>query len=103
MKRWRTNGAAARCLVVAALAILLAAGWLHEVRAEPNAPTFSRTALEQIGNYIRNEVTTSKIPGAVLLIHQHGTPVYLQRFAVRDPPPGQPLPSLPFFPPHPSP
>jgi len=37
MKRWRTNGAAGRCLVVAALAILLAAGWLHEVRAEPKA------------------------------------------------------------------
>ena len=75
MKRWRTDGAAGRCLAAAALAILLAAGWLHEVRAEPNAPTFSRAALEQIGDYVRNEVTTGKIPGAVLLIQQHGKPV----------------------------
>src|SRR5882724_3092080 len=94
MKRWRTNGAAGRCLVVAALAILLAAGWLHEVRAEPNAPnapTFSRAALEQIGDYVRNEVTTGKVPGAVLLIQQHGKPVYLQSFGVRDPATGQPM------------
>jgi len=91
MKRWRTNGAAGRCLVVAALAILLAAGWLHEVRAEPNAPTFSRAALEQIGDYVRNEVTTGKIPGAVLLIQQHGKPVYLQSFGVRGPATGQPM------------
>jgi CubicO group peptidase (beta-lactamase class C family) len=91
MKHWRTNGAAGRCLVAAALAILLAAGWLHEVRAEPNAPTFSRAALEQIGDYVRNEVTTGKIPGAVLLIQQHGKPVYLQSFGVRDPAIGQPM------------
>jgi len=90
MKRSRTNGAAGRYLV-AALAILLAAGWLHEVRTEPNAPTFSRAALEQIGDYVRNEVTTGKIPGAVLLIQQHGKPVYLQSFGVRDPATGQPM------------
>src|ERR1700682_4357095 len=91
MKRWRTNGAAGRCLVVAALAVLLAAGWMHEVRAEPNAPAFSRAALEQIGDYVRNEVTTGKIPGAVLLIQQHGKPVYLQSFGVRAPATGQPM------------
>ena len=90
MKRWRTNGAAGRCLVVAALAILPAAGWLHEVRAEPkapDAPTFSRAALDRIGDYVRNEITTGKIPGAVLLIQQHGKPVYLESFGVRDPRP----------------
>ena len=94
MKRWRTNGAAGRCLVVAALAILVAAGWQHDVRAEPkapNAPTFSRAALDRIGDELRNEVTTGKIPGAVLLIQQHGKPVYLQSFGVRDPATGQPM------------
>src|SRR5438046_1551562 len=81
MKRWRTNGAAGRYLVV--LAILLAAGWLHAVRAEPkapNAPTFSRATLDRIGDEVRNEVATGKIPGAILLIQQHGKPVYLENF-----------------------
>ena len=94
MKRWRTDGAAGRCLVVAALAILLAAGWPHEVRAEPkapDAPTFSRAALDRIGDDVRNEVTTGKIPGAILLIQQHGKPVYFESFGVRDPATGQPM------------
>ena len=94
MKRWRTNGAAGRRLVVAALAIFLAAGWPHEVRAEPkapDAPTFSRAALDRIGDYVRNEVTTGKIPGAILLIQQHGKPVYFESFGVRDPATGQPM------------
>src|SRR5436853_399358 len=92
MKRWRTNGAAGRYLVV--LAILLAAGWLHAVRAEPkapNAPTFSRAALDRIGDEVRNEVTTGKIPGAILLIQQHGKPVDLESFGVRDPASSQPM------------
>ncbi len=76
------------------LAILLAAGWLHEVRAEPkapNAPTFSRAALDRIGNEIRNEITTGKIPGAIMLIQQHGKPVYFESFGVRNPATGQPM------------
>jgi CubicO group peptidase (beta-lactamase class C family) len=92
MKRWRTNGAAGRYLVV--LAILQAAGWLHAVRAEPkapNAPTFSRAALDRIGDEVRNEVATGKIPGAILLIQQHGKPVYFENFGVRDPDTGQPM------------
>ena len=92
MKRWRTNGAAGRYLVV--LAILLAAGRLNAVRAEPkapNAPTFSRAALDRIGDEVRNEVATGKIPGAILLIQQHGKPVYFENFGVRDPDTGQPM------------
>src|SRR6187551_792136 len=87
MKRWRTNGFAGHCLVAAALAIVLAAGWRHEARAEreaPNAPTFSRAALDRIGDHVRNEITTGKIPGAILLIQQHGKPVYFESFGVRD-------------------
>src|SRR5438309_3116883 len=92
MKRWRTNGAAGRYLVV--LAILLAAGRLNAVRAEPkapNAPTFSRAALDRIGDEVRNEVATGKIPGAILLIQQHGKPVDLESFGVRDPASSQPM------------
>ena len=73
---------------------LLAAGWPHAVRAgpkAPDAPTFSRAALDRIGDYVRNEVTTGKIPGAVLLIQQHGKPVHLESFGVRDPASSQPM------------
>ena len=91
MKHWRTNGAAGRRLAVAALAVLLAAGWLHEVRAGPKAPTFSRPALDRIGDHVRNEITTGKIPGAILLIQQHGKPVYFESFGVRNPATGQPM------------
>jgi CubicO group peptidase (beta-lactamase class C family) len=94
MKRWRTDGAAGRCLVAAVLALLFLGGSPHEVRAEPkapDAPTFSRAALERFGDDVRNEVATGKIPGAVLLIQQHGKPVYLESFGVRDPASSQPM------------
>ena len=64
------------------------------MRAEPkapDAPTFSRAALDRIGDYIRNEIATGKIPGAILLIQQHGKPVYFESFGVRDPATGQPM------------
>jgi CubicO group peptidase (beta-lactamase class C family) len=88
MKRWRIDRIAGRCLVLAALAFLSGGIRPHEARAEsraPDAPTFSRAALDRIGDYIRNEVATAKIPGGVLLIQQHGKPVYLESFGVRDP------------------
>jgi CubicO group peptidase (beta-lactamase class C family) len=94
MKRWRTDGAAGRCLVATVLALLFLGGSPHEVRAAPkapDAPTFSRAALERFGDDVRNEVATGKIPGAVLLIQQHGKPVYLESFGVRDPASSQPM------------
>jgi CubicO group peptidase (beta-lactamase class C family) len=87
MKPWRTDCFAERCLVAAALAVALVTGWAHEVCAEsraPPAPTFSRAALDRIGDYIRNEIATGKIPGAIMLIQQHGQPVYFENFGVRD-------------------
>src|SRR5476649_611890 len=49
-----------------------------------DARTFSRAKLERIGDYIRNEIATGKIPGAIMLIQQHGQPVYFESFGVRD-------------------
>src|SRR6266536_3294837 len=94
MKPLRTDGATGRCLVAAALALLFLGGSLHELRAgpkAPDAPTFSRAALERFGDDVRNEVATGKIPGAVLLIQQHGKPVYLESFGLRDPASSQPM------------
>src|SRR3954462_15954641 len=87
MKRWRTDDFARRCLVAAAFAVLLVGGWPHQARAEyPSsvARTIPRAGLDRIGDYIRNEVATEKIPGAILLIQQHGKPVYFESFGVRD-------------------
>ena len=46
--------------------------------------TFSPEGLAKISDYIRNEVATGKIPGAILLLQQHGKPVYSENFGVRD-------------------
>jgi CubicO group peptidase (beta-lactamase class C family) len=94
MKRWRIKGFAERCLVAVALAAALVTGWAHALCAEtraPSAPTFSRAALDRIGDAVRNEITTGKIPGAVMLIQQHGKPVYFESFGVRNPATGQPM------------
>ena len=94
MKRWRTEGFTQRCLVAAALAVALVSAAAHEAFAEsrmPPAPTFSRAALDRIGDTVRDEISSGKIPGAILLIQQHGKPVYFQCFGVRDPDTGQPM------------
>jgi CubicO group peptidase (beta-lactamase class C family) len=51
----------------------------------PAGSHFNPQKLEKIGEFFRNEVATGKIPGAILLIEQHGRPVYHEFFGVRDP------------------
>src|SRR6266581_5315924 len=90
MKRWRTDGFARRCSFAAALALLIAAiiaGRPSEGYAEQPSPTpasFSQERLQRVGDYIGNEIATAKIPGAIMLILQHGQPVYFENFGVRD-------------------
>ena len=50
----------------------------------PAGAHFNPQKLEQISEFFRNEVATGKIPGAILLIQQHGKPVYHEFFGVRD-------------------
>src|SRR6478609_1237673 len=80
MKQWRIDAFARRCLVAAALAAV--AGWPHPARTETTAPVAG--SFSRVGQYIRNEIATGKIPGAILLIQQHGMPVYSDNFGVRD-------------------
>jgi len=87
MRRWRTDGFTRRGLIAAALAGFVAAGWQHWAYADSSAPivgSFSRAGLDRVGDYVRNEISTGKIPGAILLIQQHGKPVYFENFGVRD-------------------
>ena len=94
MKRWRTDARARRLSVAAALAGLAVVVGSVPARGESPAPvsrSFSREGLERVGDYIRQEVATGKIPGAILLIQQHGKPVYSANFGVRDIATGLPM------------
>ncbi len=90
MKPWRTDGVALRLWVAAAIAVCSSAivvGSPCRARAESAVPasrSFSHEGLERVGDYIKNEIATGKIPGAIMLIQQHGQPVYFERFGVRD-------------------
>jgi CubicO group peptidase (beta-lactamase class C family) len=89
MKRWRTDDLPRRAFV-AALALLfgaMALAWPEsaEARSVPlMARSFSPEGLARVGAYFHNEVATGKIPGAVVLIQQHGKPVFSEIFGVRD-------------------
>ena len=50
----------------------------------PPGAHFNKDKLAKLGEFFRNEVTTGKIPGAILLIQQHGKPVYHESFCVQD-------------------
>jgi CubicO group peptidase (beta-lactamase class C family) len=63
---------------------MTASAMLAPVQADPAAPAPSAAGLARITGFFENEVTTGKLPGAVVLIQQHGLPVYLKSFGVRD-------------------
>jgi CubicO group peptidase (beta-lactamase class C family) len=76
------RGVAAALLILAVAAARPNAAGAETPSAVPSG--FSRAKLERVGDYIRNEIATGKIPGAIVLIQQHGRPVYLENFGVRD-------------------
>jgi CubicO group peptidase (beta-lactamase class C family) len=49
-----------------------------------DVPSLSQAGLRRIGDYMRHEIATRKIPGAIVLIQQHGRPVYFEKFGARD-------------------
>src|ERR1700753_2919038 len=57
----------------------------------PAGAHFDPKKLEKSGEFFRNEISTGKIPGAILLIQQHGKPVYHEFFGVRDPATKEPM------------
>jgi CubicO group peptidase (beta-lactamase class C family) len=89
MKRWRTDGFAGRRRVAALVLLIVAivvgrpdAGISESPLAASSS--FSPEKLARVGDYIRNEIATGKIPGAIMLIQQHDHPVYFENFGVRD-------------------
>lgn len=61
----------------------LLAGTMAGSRAA-DVPAPSPEGLDRITDYFNNEVTSGRLPGAVILVQQHGKPVYLKTFGVRD-------------------
>jgi CubicO group peptidase (beta-lactamase class C family) len=78
-------------------ALLAAAGAsVAAARAEgtfeiPAGAHFNPNKLAKIDAFFENEIKQAKIPGAVVLIRQHGKPVYSRYFGVRDVVSGQPM------------
>ena len=60
-------------------------------RAERVIPGPSLAKLERLTEFFQNEVATGKLAGVIVLIQQHGRPVYLRCFGVRDVATKQPM------------
>src|ERR1700760_4148717 len=50
----------------------------------PAGAHFNPDKLAKVSEFFKNEVATGKIPGAIVLIQQHGKPVYHESFGVQD-------------------
>ncbi|MCK1341829.1 beta-lactamase family protein [Bradyrhizobium sp. 38] len=71
-----------RALIAALVLVLGVVG--VKAGSERAAHNLSPEGLAKVSDYIRNEIATGKIPGAILLLQQHGKPVYYENFGVRD-------------------
>lgn len=68
-------------LLSSAIALPARADGAYEI---PAGAHFSPDKLAKIGTFFKNEVATGKISGAIVLIQQHGKPVYHEFFGVQD-------------------
>jgi CubicO group peptidase (beta-lactamase class C family) len=86
MKRWNTSRVAAVLLAlgVGVVAARLPSRAAAETAAAPVARTFSVAKLARLGAYFTTMTAERQIPGAVVLVQQHGKPVYLESFGQRD-------------------
>ena len=69
---------------IAALVVLVGVVGAQAGSERRAVRTLSTEGLAKVSDYIRSEVATGKIPGAILLLQQHGKPVYYENFGVRD-------------------
>ena len=68
-------------LLTAAIALPARAEGTYEI---PAGAHFNPDKLAKVGEFFKNEVATGKISGAIVLIQQHGKPVYHESFGVQD-------------------
>ncbi len=73
-------------LVVATILLATASAFADSVvRTQPAEAGLSPKGLARIGDYLKNEIATNKIPGATVMIQRHGKIAYYETFGVRDP------------------
>jgi CubicO group peptidase (beta-lactamase class C family) len=95
-----------RAALLAAFGLIIAMSAAAPLRADdavPAAPkpaVFSPEKLVRIDDYFNNEVTTGKIPGAMVLIKQHGRQVYFKTFGMSNTDTGTPITPDTIFPIH---
>src|SRR5882757_6170941 len=83
MNPWRIDMRGRRALI-AALVLLFGTIGARAGSEGHGAHTLSPEGLAKVSDYIRNEIATGKFPGAIMLLQQHGSPVYYENFGVRD-------------------
>jgi CubicO group peptidase (beta-lactamase class C family) len=72
-----------------AISALLLIGVRHGWAIDGSVP--APNGFESITAFFDNEVSTGKLPGAVILVQQHGRPLYLKTFGVQDVETGTPM------------
>ena len=79
MKRWKTDR---RTLLLG----LLAVGFAPVAQAGTPKPAraLSPALLARLNDYFGDEIGSGKIPGALVLVQQHGRPVFFETFGRRD-------------------
>jgi CubicO group peptidase (beta-lactamase class C family) len=81
---------------------LLAAAAVAPARAQgtfdiPAGAHFNLQKLAKVGDYLRDLIANGKIPGAIVLVQQHGKPVYHEFFGVQDVESKQPMTDKTIF------
>src|SRR3954468_14711973 len=97
------NFISSRCHAALLAAVLLTVSCVALAQTDAAAPkpaVFSPEKLGRIDDFFNNEVATGKIPGAMVLIKQHGREVYFKTFGVSNPDTGRPMTPDTIFPLH---
>jgi CubicO group peptidase (beta-lactamase class C family) len=96
MKRSKTDGSRRGCRFAAALglsvfALSVEAPAVGHAKPQLAAEIFSNARFQRAGDFIRQEIAAGHMPGAVILVQQHGHPIYFECFGVRDLESGRPM------------
>lgn len=71
--------------VAFAAAVAVSAMWAgHAMAGAADVVTISSAKLERLTDVFNDKVSTGIIPGAIVLVEQHGRPIYLRSFGVRN-------------------
>ena len=97
------TGIAGRSLIFVILAAFALGSAAPAETAPFGPPPGAKLSMEKLGAiepFINGEIAAGKIPGAAVLVQQHGKIVYVKWFGVRDPDKGTPMTEDAIFPIH---